>query len=175
MLPVEVEPQIEATSTEPAAPRPLPPDFLMLDTLEISHKSAGATFNERPFAISINVAIPGHPRLQPELGWQLDALGRLGDLVFEEFGGEVIPRLEIHIGEAIPVDVAQAVLAVYGNHPELPVYVGITPAGDFASEQRVYIGGFVHTLDRPLAPELLERLLAPGLTIETLHALLPPA
>ena len=166
-------PAAAAASTRSAHAHPPgePPDFLFLDDLDYSEPGR---FSGRPYALSLNVAIPGHDRLRPALAWRLADGGVVDQVAVEGFGQERPTHVEIHVGDHVPVVVVQAILDVYGHQRELPVWVGLSiEDGGFGNRERVYVGSLVEAVPVELTAARLAALLAPNLSADQLHRLLP--
>ncbi len=164
------EPNVRSTSNRHAHPPGEPPDFLFVDNFDYGD----GTFSDRPYAISLNVAIPDHDRLRRELAWRLADAGVVDEVAVEGFGEEPPSHVEIHVGDDVPVAIVQAVLDVYGHLGRLPVRAGISDDdGGFGNRQRIYVGSLVESVPRALTAAQLEAVLAPALSADALHRLLP--
>jgi hypothetical protein len=165
-----------------AAQPPELPGFLEAETIECTKPNSNEgkwTFNmKRSYVISINEKLPGANAARSRLVAGLHDRGQLDQFVFEWFGSDrdAPERLNLVIGENVPVGAAQAVIATFATDSTLPVYIHRRTADDeFGHTQRVYVGSLRNRGEEPMKDEQIKALLNPVLTHDKLMELLPEA
>ncbi len=169
-------------AVQPGSPKPPEPEAKNADGLlevksvtwlSVNEKLVG--FNGgRPYAISINQQIPGAAAARTQLVGVLKERKLLGQAVFAWHGTAPPKRIDVLVGDEVPVPLAQAVIAAYVPQATLPVYVASATRDDgFYLKRRVMVGSLLTCGDTPVTAEQVRRLLAPGLTREQLTGLLP--
>jgi hypothetical protein len=101
---------------------------------------------------------------------------RLDRFVFEWFGADAPAQLNLGIGNNVPVEAAQAVIAAYavGSAPPVHLY-RMDKDDDFGNTHRVYVGGLQSHAREPMKAERIKALLDPLLTRDELMKLIPRA
>lgn len=162
---------VQAPPADVPHPAGEPAGFLFVDNFDYDEPGL---FSGRPYAISLNVAIPGHDQLRAALAWRLADAGVVEQVAVEPFGEDPPDHIEIHVGDHVPVAVVQAILDVYGRQRAVPLRVGLSVVdSDFGNRARVYVGSLVDAVPSDLTAAQLAALLAPTLTADQLRRLLP--
>jgi hypothetical protein len=167
--PAPVEPVSNTDTTAPPTRVGLPAGWLFVDGFTFEDG-----YNGRPFAISVNTAIPGHDKLLQSLAWKLDDAGVVSQVAVEPFGEDAPPFVEIHVGDLVPVAVTQAVLEVYGHEQSLAIRLGVSYADEgFGNRNRLYVGSLVHSVGDELTEDELTALLQPGHDAHSFYSQIP--
>jgi hypothetical protein len=149
-----------------------PPELLEVENLA---RVDGPKFNKRPYAISINRDLPDARQGRKHLALRLKEGHHLDNYVFEWFGKGKAERLNLLIGSQVPIEDAQAAIAVFARWSRLPVYIGwMTADEDFGNTHRIYVGGLANFGKEPMSAEKVNGLLKRGLTAADFAQLLPP-
>ena len=134
--------------------------------VSINHNLVG--FNQgRPYAISINEQLPGAKSSRAKFAKALEAQKYLDLVVFEWFGKKPPKRLNIMIGNKVPVHIAQAAIAVFAVDSNIPVYLCLMRKDEALGSTRcIYVGALVDCGEDAFKPEQLRELIKPGLSQE---------
>lgn len=131
-------------------------------------------FNEgRRYAVSINEHLPDAKVSRAKLARLLKEQKQLDQVVFEWFGKETPKRLNIVIGDKVPVQIAQAAIAAYAVDAKVPVYIVLKSDDENVGRTyRIFLGSLVDFGNDPLKPEQLRELVKPDLSQERFTELL---
>jgi hypothetical protein len=122
----------------------------------------------RPYALQLNMSLPGAASLRESL---LSVLGKSeyqGALVFNPFtpqGNVPTPvPVEIKIGRRVPLGLAQAILTELSKIPSLSFAISVFESdNDFLQYNRIYVGAMVKSNKSAVTAADLRRLLEAGL------------
>jgi hypothetical protein len=133
------------------------------------------SFNQgRRYAISVNKLIPDARTFRAKLAVALKEQKQLDQVVFDWFGKESLKRLNLQIGDKVPIPTVQAAISAFATESKLPVYIALATKDERLSHNYcVIVGGLVNRGKGPLMPEQIRELLKPGLTQDQLAKLLP--
>ena len=142
----------------------------LVGTIEVNGK---ISFNEgRQYAISVNQGLPNAKASRAKLIAALGEQKQLNQVVFGWLGKKQPTRLNLWVGNKVPVEVA-VVVAAYATDTKLPVYIILMTEDEQLNHTHcVYIGLVDSDID-PVTPEKIKVLLKPGLTAEQFAKLLP--
>jgi hypothetical protein len=144
-------------------------------TLSINGRFMGFAPGRR-LAIGINEHLPDARKSRTKLAHTLKEEKQLDQVVFSWFGKKSPKRLNLMIGDEVPVSTAQAAIVAFAKDSKIPVYMTLmTVNGGLGNNYRVYVGGLVDRGQGPLTGEKIEKLVKPGLTTEEFHKLLSKA
>jgi hypothetical protein len=160
-----------AGAEPPAAPKADdPPGLLEVPRVATFDVFGKVSFNQgRRYAISINEHLPEARASRTKLAARLKEHKLLDQIVFGWIGKMEKPpaRLNLLIGDNIPIEVAQAVIAAYVAGAKLPVHIKLTVEdGQLLRTRRITVGGFVDYDTDAVTPAQIMELLKPGLSHE---------
>jgi len=121
----------------------------------------------------VNKHLPDAKALRVKLSASLGEQKQLDQVVFGWFGRKPPTRLNISIGDSVPVEMAQAVISAYATGAKLPVHIEQMPEDEqLGRTRRVFVGGLVDFDSTAATPEQIQELLKPGLRREQFAKLL---
>jgi hypothetical protein len=167
LFPARGEPPREAVPAEPKGLFEVP--FIIMYDI-----NGRKSFNSgREFVIAINEQLPDARARRAKLTNALEGTRHLDGVVFEWFGKKPPKRLDIEIGDQVPVELVQQVIAAYADKSQIPVHLTLATKDEATRKtHRVYIGSLDESGKDPATPELIRELLKPGLRQQQLAKLL---
>ena len=164
-----------ARAEPPPTAKADPKGFLEVPHIGITEVNGKISFNEgRQYAIAVNKHFPNAKEAKGKMESALGKQKLLDQIVFKWFGKEPPTKLNLLVGNKVPVEMAQAVVAAYAARYEVPVYITMMTEDEELDHTRcVYVGAVVDSDIDPVTPEKIKELLKPGLTAEQFAKLLP--
>jgi hypothetical protein len=128
----------------------------------------------RRFCISINSSLPNARVARGQLVKALTDQKQLDQVVLSRMGNdEAVRRLNISIGDQMPISMAQASIAAFATDSKLPIHLELLTANEgLGYRYRIFIGGYADRDNQPLTSKQIQELLKPGLSAEELHTLI---
>jgi len=163
-----VLPILTVVHADPPSPRKAdePPGLLEVPVIGIVEVNGKWSFNNgRRYSISVNKHLPDAMASRAALVATLHEQKQLDQVVFDWFGKKLPTRLNLLIGDNVPVEMAQAVVAAYADGSKIPVHITLmTEDEQLGLTRAVYVGGLVDRDDAPVMRKQIQELLKPGLT-----------